>query len=162
MPDCLQAGIKLEPCIPLQVNALIYILPEFCFIHIRPVMNRDIGIQPHFVPVSSAKQHPARNTECLSGQIPESHFNCAHSATLTSMKTKLFDGLEKHFNITWIFTENTTLQKKGIAYICCIPYLAKTINSLVGIDSYYCVARTIFCQLQHAITHIGNLQIRWI
>src|ERR1035437_1171928 len=99
---------------------------------------RRIRIEPDFVPVSSAKQLPCRNSVGFTNQIPESHFHSTYASCLTGWSSELLYTLEYHFHITWIHAKNTTFQHECITDIGSISHFPQTVNTLIGINSYNC------------------------
>ena len=73
----------------------------------------------------------------LPGEIPEGHLHAADAATLPTVESKLFDSLEKAFDVAGVLTKKTALEHESVARTASVPDLAKTTDALVRVDPNY-------------------------
>src|SRR6266496_3026736 len=94
-----------------------------------------VGIDANFVAKLAAAYHGIRRGVVnFSGDIPECHFNCAHSATLPRMPAELLDLAKKLIELQRVLAYDAAFQEKRVSRASTIAHFAQSINALVGVD----------------------------
>src|SRR5690606_2705213 len=95
-----------------------------------------IAIDSYAVAVFTAEQHIDGYVIGLPCKVPKRHFHTGDAAPLPSMVAELADFLEQPFNITRVFAQEPTLEKKGVFFGSTIPDVAVPYNTLICVDPH--------------------------
>src|SRR5579863_5443894 len=104
----LDSEIHLEPGEPHHFFALFHSLR----IDFRILRLGRVGIDAYLVAkLAAADQRIHRSVVDFPGNVPQGHFDCAHSSALSRVSPELLYLAENPVELEWIFANDTTLQE---------------------------------------------------
>src|SRR4051794_27454859 len=146
------AKVHLQPRETLVGHALFQPVAE----DLRVIGLGCVRIATHGIAELATEQLVRGHVIDFACDVPQSHFNAAHTPALTRGTTKLFDLPENLVDAGRVLAEQLTLQHQRIVFARAITDFTKSVHSLICVDAYDRASH--WGTRDGGDPHVGNLQ----